>query len=120
MAINVNQLARELNKQLQQYTNDVVEQIEKSAKEIGKEGVKKLKETSPKRTGEYADGWRLKQTNEGYVMHNATHYQLTHLLENGHLNRDGSRTAPQPHIAPVEKETIDKFLKATEKAVQGK
>jgi len=34
-------------------------------------------------------------------IYNKPHYRLTHLLEDGHLNRDGSRTEGKPHIEPA-------------------
>ena len=65
----------------------------------------------------YAKGWtvrveRSKKQNR-YIVHNATHYQLTHLLEKGHriIRHDGTdtgkRTAAEPHIAPVNDKVPD-------------
>ena len=79
-----------------------------------KESAQKLKNTSPKRTGEYAKGWRVKKRGKhDQIVYNATHYQLTHLLENGHVirNKKGEygRTTGNHHISDVEKEAIQEL-----------
>ena len=108
---------------LNAYSDDVKDLIIESAKEVGEQGKEKLKKTSPRRTGNYRKGWRVK-TREGATfvhctIHNATHYRLTHLLEKGHLNRDGSRTKPKIHIAPVEKYVQDEYIKRVENGIKG-
>lgn len=108
---------------LTSYSKDVKNAITESAKEVAEDGKDQLKKTSPKRTGKYRQGWRVK-TREGATfvhctIHNATKYQLTHLLENGHLNRDGSRTRAIPHIAPVEEYVQKEYIKKVENAIRG-
>ena len=85
--------------------------------EVAKEVVQKLKNTSPKGSPhkrKYAEGWRVsKKDKADLVVHNATNYQLTHLLENSHLvvNKKGThgRTHPVKHIAPAEKWAADEL-----------
>lgn len=74
---------------------------------VSKESVQKLRNTSPKKTGDYAKGWATKKEGDlEIIVHNKTDYQLTHLLENGHVvrNKKGTygRTSGTKHIAPVE------------------
>ena len=94
-----------------EYDRTMKRKVNNSVDKVGKESVSRLKSTSPKKTGDYANGWRLKRErgNNGInsvTIHNATEYHLTHLLENGHVirNKKGTygRTSPQKHIAPVE------------------
>ena len=84
--------------------------------------MKELKETSPKRTGKYSKGWRVKtEKGRGFInctIHNATNYQLTHLLEKPHLTRNGRRTTPKVHIAPVEEKCIEEFQKGVENIIR--
>ena len=65
--------------------------------------------------GRYAKGWAVKAITRGrvrgYIVYNATDYQLTHLLEKGHAIWNSTRRSPAiPHIAPVEEVTCAKVL----------
>lgn len=94
---------------------DILDTVSKEVKgvlktdsmQVAKETVQKLKNTSPVKNGSYARGWKVsKQQGSDLVVHNATDYQLTHLLENGHVirNKKGTygRTHPIKHIQPAE------------------
>lgn len=116
--MDIDNLANEISRQLALYANAVEEDVDKAAREVSKEGKVKLQQTSPEKTGDYAKGWAIKKKGNNYILWNATDYQLTHLLENGHVNRDGSRTTPQPHIKPVEKRMIKDFEKEIRRVVE--
>lgn len=97
---------------------EVKEVTERSMKEVAGESVDKLKATSPKahtkKGGRYARGWRTKTEGEEVIVYNATDWQLTHLLENGHnvVNRfgdTGARANPVVHIKPVEEWAKNEF-----------
>lgn len=117
--IKIKDLSNEIASQLQTYTREVTESMDEIKKDVGNESVKMLKQRSPQKTGKYAKGWRLKRTNTGYVIHNATRYMLTHLLEKGHPKRNGGRVAGKPHIGPVEVWAVDEYIKRTEKVIRG-
>lgn len=116
--VQIDDLSREIMKQLQQYTEEVKEKVELAKDEVGKDAVKELKTTSPNLTGSYAKGWRLKKENYAHIIHNKTDYQLTHLLEYGHVNRDGSRTKAYPHIRKAEEKVIEEFTLKVEGAIK--
>lgn len=118
MSIKLNQLTNEIARALTEYSDDVEDDLNRAKDNISKEAVTELKSGSPKKTGDYAKGWARKKTAHGYVVYNRTDYQLTHLLERGHMKRNGGRTKAIPHIAPVEAKVIDGFTKAVEKAVK--
>lgn len=110
-------VSAQLDKILEQYGRKADEAVEKSAKRAGRDTAKDLKNTSPKRTGEYASSWSTKVTRSsgrliGVTVYNKR-YQLTHLLENGHVtkNKKGEygRTRPIKHIEPAEQEGIQNF-----------
>lgn len=117
--VKIADLSKEIASSLQSYTREVTEGIEQVKKEVGQESVKDIKQRSPRDRGDYAKGWRLKRTRTGYVIHNATDYQLTHLLEKSHALRNGGRSTAQPHIGPVEEWAIDEYIKRTEQVIRG-
>ena len=120
---SVDDISKEINRLLKEYTDGVGEEVAEIAEKVAKDAAKKLKATSPVQDvqggGHYAKGWRAKKVGTEWVVHNATDYQLTHLLEKGHAKVSGGRVNPVVHIKPVEKEAIDDFIKSVEGAVKG-
>lgn len=98
---------------LDDYSKDIYEGMEKASIDIAKSGARKLKLTSPERTGKYKKGWRVKSTSTLYdfssTIYNATDWRLTHLLEKGHAKKNGGRVKPIVHIRPVEQECINEY-----------
>lgn len=96
----------QLDKILSAYDQKVQEVTDQVFQDVAKETVQKLKSSSPRRSGKYAAGWSSRKTGEhGFTVYNKV-YQLTHLLENGHMirNKKGTygRAPAHPHIAPAE------------------
>ena len=121
----VNDLSKVILQTLMDYTDEVQAEIGKEAIKISKDAAQKLNSAGSfkNRSGRYRKGWRVKQVKgEGPVVHNATDYQLTHLLEKGHALRKGGRTVGKVpamvHIEPIEKEAIEEFEKAVERAIK--
>lgn len=91
--------------------------LETDSMAVAKETVQRLKNTSPKGSPHrrrYAEGWKVSKKDRGdLVVHNATNYQLTHLLENGHVirNKKGTygRTNGIKHIEPAEEWAADEL-----------
>lgn len=107
---------------LNEYSSEIQEAITSDAQVVAKAAQAELKNTSPKKTGAYRKSWRVKtEKSKGYVeciVHNATNYQLTHLLEKPHLKRNGGMTTPQVHIAPVEQKAVKQFEKDVENIIK--
>lgn len=104
-------ISDQIAKIFDEYDRDMKRKVNNSVDKVAKESVQKLKDTSPKKTGDYAKGWKLKRERgrngiNDVTIHNATDYRLTHLLENGHVirNKKGTygRTSGRKHIKPVE------------------
>lgn len=122
--ISIDQLANEITEALSTYSQDIVDQVDISSKRVGKEAVKRLKQTSPKDSGDYAKAWTM-TTFEYYgqpdrrVIHvKAPHYRLTHLLEHGHAKANGGRVEGKPHIGPAEQQVIEQFTQEVEEAIR--
>lgn len=116
----------DIKKILDTYSNDIEEGIELVTKDISKEAMTDLqntKSTYQVRTGKYNKGWKVNtKKGRGYInctVYNATDWQLTHLLEKGHITRNGTtRTRAFPHIAPVEEKYVDKYVQEVERVIQ--
>lgn len=116
-------VAVQMQQILEEFSDKVNDVLERSANETADESVDKLSNTSPKKSGSYAQGWRVKRLARGdVVVHNATDYQLTHLLENGHIirNKKGTygRTRGIKHIKPVETWANNEFQRKIEEGLK--
>ena len=121
MAIKISQLAEAITDGLKDYAGAVAEDIKAAANTAATACVSELKKTSPKDTGSYRKGWKKKKAYESstevrYTVHNATDYQLTHLLEFGNAKRNGGRVEAIPHIAEAEQNAIETMEKKAKEA----
>lgn len=109
---------------LTDYTNDIKESVDEAVINTANELKDRIKADSPKRTKKYSKGWHVKalfkgKGNHRMVVHNATHYQLTHLLEHGHAKAGGTeRVDAQPHIQPNEEWAKKELEKRITEALQ--
>lgn len=108
------QFSVQVKEVLDEYASELKSQVEAAADATSKNTVKRLKQTSPKKSGDYAKGWSRKKIEGGYVVYNRKKPRLTHLLENGHAaaNQFGSlgfRVPAYPHIRPAADEGIKEF-----------
>lgn len=101
--------------------------------QVGKEAVKKLKETSPvnpkgRHSGRYAKGWTYEKGKKYRgkavgVVRNKTDPQLTHILEYGHpLVRNGEvvgNVEAREHIRPVAEWCAEEIEKKLSKKLGG-
>ena len=110
------QLPQVIQSILNEYADEVTDNIPEIAERVGKVGVQALKASSKSSfggTGKYAAGW-TSQTEHGRLSTTVTIYNgrlpgLPHLLENGHAKRGGGRVPGKAHIAPVEQKLIKEF-----------
>lgn len=126
--ISINNLSDEIAKVLSEYSQDVSEKVDKAVDEAGNDLIQELTSTSPARKckngGRYHKGWRIKvafdgKGNKRIIVHNKSDFQLTHLLEFGHIKVNGGRVSGIPHIKPAEQKAVDMFIKKVEEAVKG-
>lgn len=119
-SISIDSLAAEITSLMEEYATDVDSDMKAEAKNIAKETVKELKQTSPEgegsKKGHYKDGWASKVVGEktnslDIVIYNKKKPGLTHLLEKGHAKRGGGRVEGKPHIGPAERKAIKDYEK---------
>lgn len=112
----IDRLSLEVGKILEEYGDNVQENINEIVSEMSKQGAKAVKGQARSTfggTGKYASGW-TSQVETGRVSAQGTIYNqdvpgLPHLLEHGHANRGGGRTAGRVHIATVEEKLVKEF-----------
>lgn len=112
--VKVDGLAKAIAAELAAYDQEVTDGLKKEVKQVAKEMVTQLKQTSPRDSGEYASGWKAKVEHESAQdirerVYNAKKPSLTHILENGHAKVNGGRVEGTPHIGPAEQQAADKL-----------
>lgn len=104
--VTIDGLEEAMAEALQDYSQEVTDNLKKEIRATSKEVVAELKETSPARTGEYAEGWTSHVEYEArddirVEVYNRKKPQITHVLENGHALVGGGRVEARPHITPA-------------------
>ena len=123
--VRVDQLSDAIVQELEKLNDDAIKACNDAADQESQEAVTLLRANSPVRTdgykrkhppGSYAKGWRRRKVSDklgvdGYVVYNEKHYQLTHLLEFGHIiAATGGRSIAIPHIKPVNESVSEKYV----------
>lgn len=120
----LDRMAAELAKIMQEYGDSVTEATGEAVEAAAKQAQKALRSSSPKLSGKYAKGWKT-EVERGRMYTSATIYNanapgLAHLLEFGHVSKNGTgRTfepsvPARPHIAAVEEQVVEGFEKELE------
>ena len=123
--VTVDGLADAIQDILDQYANNVEDATAPVLKKAAQTARAELRATSPKRTGHYAKGWQISASKDGlhYRIYNGTDYRLTHLLEHGHVIRNGTKreygfVPAREHIAPVEEKIMEQLPDAIKNAIK--
>ena len=114
-------LAKEIEKILAQYGDDIKANLDEITKEFAKKGAKAVSASAKqnfKGTGKYAQS-ETSQYESGRTSAQGIIYNkipgLPHLLENGHAKRGGGRVSGRPHISPVEEQLVKEYTEAVKK-----
>ena len=114
--VSIEDLADAILAELEEYKQDTTEQLKSEIRKVAIETAAEISAISPRKTGKYAKGWKaakLYESNDDirFRIANKNKYQLTHLLEDGYVRRNGTRVPGRPHIAPAEKLAEEKLGK---------
>lgn len=117
--IKVESMNKEINKLLEQYQTQVNDAVDDVINDVSGDCVSELKQTSPKNTGQYSRLWRYKIVENRFGKYKSViynyQYQLTHLLEKGHMRVTKTGEVLKPgarakvHIAPAEEHAIQDY-----------
>lgn len=127
--IGVEQLTAEIETTLTVYTKETTEKLKKLAGKYSRLLRKQTKENAPvgkRKSGKYKDSISCKKQWESangvryvwYVNSKDSNYRLTHLLVNGHIIRNGGRTAPNNFLKDAVSEVTTDYLKEVEEAIK--
>lgn len=121
----VDDLSKTIISELKEYEKVTEEAAWNGVVETSQQAIQQLKSAHPPGSGKYGSwdkynkGWTVKKTkrDKTATIHNATDYQLTHLLEKGHAKVNGGRTQAFPHIAPIAQKCEDELVKNIQKQI---
>lgn len=103
--ISIDQLAGEITKAVQEYTQDVTEAIDKTVDDTAKKVLKEVKQLAPRDTGEYVKGFTITKeeddTGRRRIIWNKKHGWKAHLLEFGRNTKTGKRVTGKAHFRPA-------------------
>lgn len=117
--VTAENLAQFIHEQLEEYADDVKENVNEATHKVALAGVRALRADSP--GSRYPRGWRTwsetTRLGQKETIYNDKLPGLPHLLEHGHAKRNGGRTTAIVHIEPIESELIKSFTEEVEKAI---
>lgn len=123
-------------KLMKQYTDDVVEAMTEETRNTAENGAETLrnvrqpdateggtaKPMKRRQWRKYSRSWKVKEfdgTNfYRAIIHNSKHYRLTHLLEYGHMTRNGKKTRAFAHIQPVDEAVAKRLTEIIPKIIE--
>lgn len=127
--VSIDKLAEAVAEELKNYDQSVTNELKSEIKQVAKECRKEIANASPVLTGDYKKGWKDKKVFEDesdirMLICNPKEYPLTHLLEYGHVSRNGTgrtfgRVEAIPHIKKAEENAEEKLGKKVKVIIKG-
>lgn len=108
MNVKIENMADEIMKGLTEYSDMAANELKKEVRKTANNIKKDIQANAPVgETGKYSKSWSVKKEKETsnsieLIVHSKNRYQLAHLLEKGHVLRQGGRVSGKPHIGPAE------------------
>lgn len=116
-------LTADLAKALAEYTDEVAFEVKSAVDDVSRELFSAIQLDGPERTGKYKKAMRLKTVYEDRLQKKklwyvaAPYYRLTHLLEFGHVKKNGGRVEARPHVSKNDEIAQKKLLARVERAL---
>lgn len=117
--VTVDNLQDAIKDILDEYSDQIYENLDEITQRIGKKGVEAVKNSSKEAFygKKYASGWTMTAEKQRLyttvIIHNKKQAGLAHLLENGHVKANGTGRYGQwdgvEHLLPVEEKLIDEY-----------
>lgn len=136
-AVKPEELGEAVSEILSIYSSEVTQNAKEAVTQTADDTVDLLKETSPRenpsfprmvpKKTKYYEGWTATTRYESALerrvaVHNATDYQLIHLLEWGHVRRGlhfrGGMVHGKPHVMPAYERAGEELTKAIKEAIE--
>lgn len=138
-AVKPEELGEAVGEILGIYSEEVTKNTKEAVTTTADDTVKLLKDTSPRENAsfprvyktvmgtKYYDGWTATQAYDSALerrvaVHNATDYQLIHLLEWGHQRRGlhfkSGFVPAKPHVMPAYEKAQEELTKAVKEAIE--
>lgn len=125
-------LSKAINEILKEYGDEVYNVMGDCISEVSEEAKNRLQAVNHfknEASGAYAGSWvneelQGKPLTVHRAVHNEKHYRLSHLLEKGHVSRNGTgrtfgRVAAYPHIAPVNDWANEELVRQVKRRLEG-
>lgn len=120
--VTLDTFSTELKKILDEYADEVTENVQEVTKKVARKGAQAVKNESLNtfkdvhlKKGRYGSGWTTTVETGRFsaqgIIYNKKYPGLPHLLEHGHAMRGGGRVLGKAHIAPVEKKIVEMYEK---------
>lgn len=120
--VDANNFQKSVMDLLDEYGDEVGQVMEEAIEETAKDAKQELSTAGDFKGKKYRKNWdyKIKSSIFTYTaqIYNKRHYQLTHLLEFGHVKQNGGRTRAFPHVAPVNDKAQREIVQNIEKRLK--
>jgi hypothetical protein len=117
------QLTDAISDVLNEYKADIVEVINEQTEKAAKELKKAIAADAPVLTGKQKKSWRITTEKVAGIdlkaIVHSTDYRKVHLLENGHLLRNGKRTRAFHYISNNSERILQEYYRNVTNAIEG-